>query len=110
MHQTAIFHGCKNENFQLNFFDNFHIFAQNIICGYTLEPPHNITVTIYYQHLQYDFLFFLCCSKIIKSNTTEYQRRRAFKIITKEAGRKSVQKNPDFGSYSTVCSVILHVS
>ena len=28
MQYTAIFHGCKNDIFQLNFFD--HIFAQNI--------------------------------------------------------------------------------
>ena len=35
MQYTAIFHGCKNENFQLNFFDYFHILAQNIYCGYT---------------------------------------------------------------------------
>ena len=40
MQYTAIFHGCKNDNFQLKFFDYFHIFAQNIYCGYTLEPPH----------------------------------------------------------------------
>ena len=31
-------------------------------------------------------------------------------IIIKEAGRKSVQQLPDFGSYSTDCSVILQVS
>ena len=30
MQHTAFFHGCKNDNFQLNFFDYFHIFAQNI--------------------------------------------------------------------------------
>ena len=36
---TAIFHGCKNDNFQMNFFYIFLIFAQNIDCGYTLEPP-----------------------------------------------------------------------
>ena len=36
---TAIFHGCKNYNFQMNIFDIFLIFAQNIDCGYTLEPP-----------------------------------------------------------------------
>ena len=36
---TAIFHGCKNDNFQMKFFDIFLIFAQNIDCGYTLEPP-----------------------------------------------------------------------
>ena len=34
---TPIFHGCKNENFQLKSFDFFHIFAQNIYCGYTLD-------------------------------------------------------------------------
>ena len=37
---TAIFHGCKNDNFQMKIFDIFLIFAQNIDCGYTLEPPH----------------------------------------------------------------------
>ena len=30
MQNTAIFHGCKNDNFHLNIFDYFHIFAQNI--------------------------------------------------------------------------------
>ena len=29
----------KNENFQIKFFDIFHISAQNIDCGYSLEPP-----------------------------------------------------------------------
>ena len=29
----------KIENFQLYYFDIFLIFAQNIDCGYTLEPP-----------------------------------------------------------------------
>ena len=36
---TAIFHGCKNDNFQMKNFDIFLIFAQNIDCGNTLEPP-----------------------------------------------------------------------
>ena len=36
---TAIFHGCKNDNFQMKIFDIFLIFAQNIDCRYTLEPP-----------------------------------------------------------------------
>ena len=27
------------ENFQIKFFDIFHISAQNIDCGYSLEPP-----------------------------------------------------------------------
>ena len=40
MQYTAIFHGRKNDNFRLKSLDYFHIFAQNIDCGYTLEPPH----------------------------------------------------------------------
>ena len=31
--------GCENENFHWKNFDIFLIFAQNIDCGYTLEPP-----------------------------------------------------------------------
>ena len=37
---TAIFQGCKNENFQMKHCDIVLIFAQNIDCQYTLEPPH----------------------------------------------------------------------
>ena len=40
MQYTAIFHGCKNVNFQMKKYNVFLIFAQNIDCGYTLEPPH----------------------------------------------------------------------
>ena len=36
---TAIFHCCKKDNFQMKTCDIFLIFAQNIDCGYTLEPP-----------------------------------------------------------------------
>ena len=36
---TVIFIAVKNENFQWKYFDIFLIFAQNIDCGYTLEPP-----------------------------------------------------------------------
>ena len=32
-------HAIYSENFQQKFFDIFLIFAQNIDCGYTLEPP-----------------------------------------------------------------------
>ena len=39
MQYTAIFHGCKNVHFQMKMFNIFLIFAQNIDCGYTLEPP-----------------------------------------------------------------------
>ena len=37
---TAIFHGCKNGNFQMKKYDSFLIFAQNTDRGYTLEPPY----------------------------------------------------------------------
>ena len=40
MQYTVIFHGGKNDNFQIKKCNIFHIFAQNIDCGYTLEPPH----------------------------------------------------------------------
>ena len=36
---TEIFKVVKNENFQWKNFDSCLIFAQNIDCGYTLEPP-----------------------------------------------------------------------
>ena len=39
MQYTAIFHGCKDDNFQMKKVDNFLIVAQNIDRGYTLEPP-----------------------------------------------------------------------
>ena len=38
MQYTEIFKIVKNENFQKKKFDIFLIFAQNIDCGYTLEP------------------------------------------------------------------------
>ena len=37
--KQQIFHGCKKDNFQMKNCDVFLIFAQNIDCGYTLEPP-----------------------------------------------------------------------
>ena len=37
MRYTAIFHGCKNDNFQIKFFDVFLIFAQTIDCGYSSQ-------------------------------------------------------------------------
>ena len=39
MQYTEIFKVVKNENFHPKVFDIFLIFAQNIDCGYTLEPP-----------------------------------------------------------------------
>ena len=40
MQCTAIFHGCKNGNFQIENCNICLIFAQNIDREYTLEPPH----------------------------------------------------------------------
>ena len=40
MQHTVINHDCKNDNFQKKNCDVFLIVAQNIDCGYTLEPPH----------------------------------------------------------------------
>ena len=37
---TAIYHGYKNNYFQMKLCNIFHNFAQHIDCGYTLEPPH----------------------------------------------------------------------
>ena len=37
---TEIFTTKKNENFQIKNSDIFLISAQNIDCGYSLEPPH----------------------------------------------------------------------
>ena len=39
MQYTAIFHGCKNINFQIKNSNIFLIFAKNIDCWYSLEPP-----------------------------------------------------------------------
>ena len=39
MQYTAFFHSCKNDNFQMKNNDICLIYAQNIECGYTLEPP-----------------------------------------------------------------------
>ena len=39
MQYLAIFHGCKNDNFQMKKIDIFPIFAQNIDCGYTNAYP-----------------------------------------------------------------------
>ena len=39
MQYREIFSALQIENFQLKKFDIILIFAQNIDCGYTLEPP-----------------------------------------------------------------------
>ena len=44
MQHTAIFHARKNDNFHLNL-----IIAQNIDCGYTLEPPQSSSSNEYPQ-------------------------------------------------------------
>ena len=39
MQYTAIFHVCKNVNFQMKNCDLFLFLLPKIDCGYTLEPP-----------------------------------------------------------------------
>ena len=39
------------ENFQLKILDIFLIFAQNIDCGYTLEPPRRGGSNVYRQSM-----------------------------------------------------------
>ena len=41
----------ENENFQIKIFDIFHISAQNIDCGYSLEPPHRGGSNVYPQSM-----------------------------------------------------------
>ena len=44
MQYTEIFKVLKNENFQQKMFNIFLKFAQNIDCGYPLEPPRGEAV------------------------------------------------------------------
>ena len=39
-YDDAIFHGCKNGNFQMKNCDIFNLLAQHIDRAYTLESPH----------------------------------------------------------------------
>ena len=39
MQYTAIFRGCKTDNLMMKKSDIFLCFAENIDCGYILEPP-----------------------------------------------------------------------
>ena len=41
----------KNENFQMKNSDNFHVSAQNIDCGYSLEPPRRVGSNEYPQSM-----------------------------------------------------------
>ena len=42
MQYTAIFHGCKNDNFQMKYCDIFLIVALNIDRGYTFPCTHDL--------------------------------------------------------------------
>ena len=44
MTYILMFDAVKFEHFQMKNFDISHIFAQNINCGYTLEPPHRVPI------------------------------------------------------------------
>ena len=52
----------KNEKFQM-FSDIRHISAQNIHCGYTLEPTRQSGSNAYPQYVFF-FLFFFFCAEI----------------------------------------------
>ena len=47
------FNSKKTENFQMKNSDIFHISAQNIDCGYSLEPPRRGGSNEYQQHMLY---------------------------------------------------------
>ena len=57
---TENFTTTKNEHFQIKNSDIFHISAQNIDCGYSLEPPHRGGSNEYPQ--------FMFLSRIMKNN------------------------------------------
>ena len=77
MQYTAIFHGCKNDNFQMKNVDNFLIFAQIIDRGYTLEPPQGGGSNEYPQSMFWSKISFFCSKhrlwvlvRIARSNET----------------------------------------
>ena len=47
------FYHKKNENLEMTNSDNFHIFAQNIDCGYSLEPPRRGGSNEYPQYMSW---------------------------------------------------------
>ena len=51
MQYTGKVFGCKNENFHWKNIDIFLIFAQNIDCEYTLEPPRRGGSNVYPQSM-----------------------------------------------------------
>ena len=48
MQYTEIFKVVKIKIFHQKNFDIFHIFAQNIDCGYTLEPPNEYPQSMFW--------------------------------------------------------------
>ena len=53
MHYTKIFKLVKSELFRWQNVEIFLIFAQNIDCGYTLEPPRQIGIPLHTSVLLY---------------------------------------------------------
>ena len=49
--KQIFFLALKIANFQLKIFDIFLIFAQNIDCGYSLEPPRRGSANVYPQSM-----------------------------------------------------------
>ena len=48
MQYMALIPGCKNVHFQMKIFNIFLIFAQNIDCGYKLEPPNEYPQSMFW--------------------------------------------------------------
>ena len=56
MQYTAIFHGCKNDNFQMKDCDMFLIFAQNIDRGYNFCFRAKIRKNEYHCKPQFNYI------------------------------------------------------
>ena len=64
---NRIFLSLKIEHFQLKKFDIFLIFAQNIDCGYTLEPPRRGDSNVYPQSM-FSVILFGCMLPNLKGH------------------------------------------
>ena len=83
MQYTAIFHGCKNVNFQMKI---FNIFAQNIDLGYTLEPPQRGGSNEYPQSMVFFFLFLLWFNVLVNNFSVMLRLSHLFLGITSTFG------------------------
>ena len=52
LQNTVNFKAVKNANFHMKNYDIFVIFAKNLDCGYTLEPPHLYPCAPYFVYIK----------------------------------------------------------